>query len=196
MKNNQNPKKAALLFFAVVFSIAFVEGQTLTIQSSEIKIAGTTNVHDFTTESKEASGQLVFNGNKPIALTVEIPVRSIKNGQKTMDKKTHETFNDTQYPTISFKMTDLNSIVKDGTDILINVTGDLSMGGTSNKVTLDAKGKEVRPGVYIFEGSLPIVMSEWKLKAPTAMLGVMKVHDKVIVSYNVTFEGPVVELFF
>jgi hypothetical protein len=36
-------------------------------------------------------------------------------------------------------------------------------------------------------------MSDYNMKAPTAMLGVMKVGDQVTVKYNVTFEGPVVQ---
>jgi hypothetical protein len=44
-----------------------------------------------------------------------------------------------------------------------------------------------------FEGSLPLKMSDYNMKAPTAMLGVMKVGDQVTVKYNVTFEGPAVQ---
>lgn len=194
MKINLYPKKAASIFFAAVASIAIANGQALNIKSSVITIAGTTNIHDFTTESTGASGQLVFEGDKAIALTVEIPVRSIKSGENAMDKRTYGAFNDAQNPIISFKMTEVNSILKDGLDILVNVTGDLSMGGSSNKVTLEAKGKMEEPGVYTFQGSIPIVMSDWKMKPPTAILGVMKVGDKVTVNYNVTFEGPVIQL--
>jgi len=77
--------------------------------------------------------------------------------------------------------------------ISVTIGGTLAMAGTSKTVTLEANGKEVKPGTYTFEGSLPIKMSDYNMKAPTAMLGVMKVGDQVTVKYNVTFEGPVVQ---
>jgi len=36
-------------------------------------------------------------------------------------------------------------------------------------------------------------MSEFNMKAPTAMLGAMKTKDQVTVNYKVTFEGPAVQ---
>jgi len=60
-------------------------------------------------------------------------------------------------------------------------------------VTLKATGKEVSPGVYTFQGTQPIKMSDFGMKAPTAMMGTLKVKDDVTVNYRVTFEGAVVK---
>jgi polyisoprenoid-binding protein YceI len=110
-----------------------------------------------------------------------------------MDKKTHETFNEPKNPFINFKMSEVKSITTNGSEISVTIGGTLAMAGTSKTVTLEANGKEIKPGTYTFEGSLPLKMSDYNMKAPTAMLGVMKVGDQVTVKYNVTFEGPAVQ---
>ena len=90
-------------------------------------------------------------------------------------------------------MTELKSVQVNGDQIAVTVTGDLSLKGATNKVTLKADGKEVSPGVYTFQGALPIKMSDYGMKAPTAMLGTMKTKDQVTVNYKVTFEGAVID---
>jgi polyisoprenoid-binding protein YceI len=170
-----------------------VNAQTLTIKSFTMTIEGETNVkHDYTTKVTQLSGKMTVADNQPQSLTVEIPVRSIISGERLMDKKTHETFNAPKNPIIHFNMTEVNSIQVNGGDIAVAVTGNLSMGGATKKVALKAAGKEVSPGVYNFEGALPLKMSDFNMKAPTAMLGTMKTKDQVTVNYNVTFEGAAV----
>ena len=186
-------RTVSLLLFAFLMVGTLVNAQTLTIQSSTVTIDGETNVnHDFTTKVTQLSGKMTVANNRPQALAVEIPVRSIISGEKVMDKKTHETFNAAKNPMIQFNMTELNSMQVNGNAIAVTVTGNLSMGGATKKVTLKADGKEVKPGVYTFEGVLPLKMSDFKMKAPTAMLGTMKTKDQVPVNYKVTFEGPAV----
>ncbi|BBD45178.1 hypothetical protein SDC9_77353 [bioreactor metagenome] len=182
-----------LIAFIFVLTGTTVKAQTLKIKSSTITISGTTNVHPYTTTSTQASGELTVSNNKATVLNVNVPVKSIINGEKLMDKKTHETFNEPKNPFINFKMSEVKSITTNGSDISVVIGGTLAMAGTSKTVTLEANGKEIKPGTYTFEGSLPLKMSDYNMKAPTAMLGVMKVGDQVTVKYNVTFEGPAVQ---
>lgn len=171
-----------------------VHAQTLVIKSSAVTINGETNVnHDYVIKVTEVNGKMTVANNRPQTLTVEIPVRSLISGEKLMDKKTHEAFNEPKNPKILFQMTELKSVQVNGDQIAVTVTGDLSLKGATNKVTLRADGKEVSPGVYTFQGALPIKMSDYGMKAPTAMLGTMKTKDQVTVNYKVTFEGAEID---
>jgi len=194
MKTNLLRKSAvSMILFVFMMAGTLVNAQTLTIKSSTVTIDGETNVnHDFTTKVTQLNGKMTVANNRPQTLAVEIPVRSIISGEKVMDKKTHETFKAAKNPMIHFNMTELNSMQVNGKAIAVTVTGNLSMGGATKKVTLKADGKEVSPGVYTFEGALPLKMSDFNMKAPTAMLGTMKTKDQVTVNYKVTFEGSAV----
>ena len=183
----------SVLLFMFITTGALVHAQTLAIKSSAVTINGETNVkHDFKINATQVNGKMTVADNLPKTLTVEIPVRSLISGEKLMDKKTQEAFNEPNNPTILFNMTELNSIQVNGEDIAVTVTGNLSLRGATKKVTLKADGKVTKPGVYTFQGSLPIKMSDYGMKAPTAMMGTMKTKDLVTVNYKVTFEGATI----
>ena len=155
-------------------------------------INGTTNVHNFESKVTQASGELVINDKKVQSFSVEIPVKGIKSNEKLMDTKTYEAFDADKNPKISFKSTEVNSLKVDGNEVSVSVTGTMTIAGASRKVTLVSTGKIVKPGVYEFKGSIPVKMTDYKMKPPTAMLGVMKVGDDIKLKYSVTFEGAAV----
>lgn len=189
-----NGRIRSLLLLIFIATGVMVQAQTLAIKSSVVTINGETNVnHDYKINATQVNGKMTVADNRPKTLTVEIPVRSLISGEKLMDKKTHEAFNEPKNPTIVFNMTELNSIQVNGDNITVTVTGNLNLSGVTNKVTLKSDGKISNPGVYTFEGVLPVKMSDYGMKAPTAMLGTMKTKDQVMVNYKVTFEGATID---
>ena len=180
----------------IMLTISFMSGNAVQAQSLKLNaktfsmtINGTTNVHNFETKVTLASGELVINDKKVQTFSVEIPVKGIKSNEKLMDTKTYEAFDADKNPKISFKSTEVNSLKVDGNDISVSVTGVMTIAGASRKVTLVATGKIIKPGVYEFKGTIPVKMTDYKMKPPTAMLGVMKVGDEIKLKYSVTFEG-------
>ena len=182
-----------LLLVSILFA-ANTQAQSLKLnpKTFNMTIAGTTNVHNFESKVTLASGELVVNAKQAQSLTIEIPVKGIKSKEKLMDTKTYEAFNSDKNPTITFKSTEVNSLKIDDNNISVTVTGNLTIAGFTKKVSLSATGKIVKPGVYEFSGSIPVKMTDYKMKPPTAMLGMMKVGDDIKLKYTVTFEGPAV----
>jgi len=154
-------------------------------------ILGTTNVHDFKSKVTQAKGEAVVNANKELqSLVVEIPVRSIKSGEKLMDTKTYETFDVDKNPNITFKLTDVNSLHVDGNQVSVTLLGNLTMAGVTRKISLKSTGSSDKPGVYEFSGSVTLKMTDFKMSPPTAMMGLMKVGDAITLKYDVSFENP------
>ena len=152
-------------------------------------IYGTTNVHDFKTKVEQIKGELVVSSSKKVqSLNIEIPVRSIKSGEKLMDNKTYEAFKDGKYPTISFQLTDVASLQISGDDINVIVNGNLTIAGVTKRISFKTTGKSLKPGAYEFKGSIPLKMTDFKMKPPTAMLGVMKVGDAITLKYDINLE--------
>lgn len=195
MTRIQFSKLLMLLIVSFIFINANIQAQSLKINSktSTMTIFGTTNVHDFKTKVEQIKGELVVNGsNKVQSLNVEIPVRSIKSGEKGMDTKTYEAFNESKYPTISFQLVDASSLQISGDDINALVTGNLTMAGTTRKISFKTIGKKIKAGVYEFKGSVALKMTDFKMKPPTAMLGVMKVGDAITLKFDVNLEGAAI----
>jgi len=192
MTKNQFSKTGMLLFLSFIYFTGSVQAQSLKINSktSSMTIFGTTNVHNFKSNVELIKGELVINSSRKVqSLNVEIPVRSIKSGEKGMDNKTYEAFNDKKFPTISFQLVDASSLQISGDEINVMVTGNLTMAGTSRKISFKTTGKKLKPGVYEFKGSIPLKMTDFKMKPPTAMLGVMKVGDAITLKYSINLEG-------
>jgi len=192
MTKNQFSKTGMLLFLSFIYFTGSVQAQSLKINSktSSMTIFGTTNVHNFKSNVELIKGELVINSSRKVqSLNVEIPVRSIKSGEKGMDNKTYEAFNDKKFPTISFQLVDASSLQISGDEINVMVTGNLTMAGTSKKISFKTTGKKLKPGVYEFKGSIPLKMTDFKMKPPTAMLGVMKVGDAITLKYSINLEG-------
>ena len=176
----------------ILFSGTVIQAQTLKInpKTSTMTIFGTTNVHDFKIKVEQINGELVVNSSKKIqSLKVDIPVRSLKSGEKPMDNKTYEAFNETKNPTISFQLTDATSLQVTGDEVSVIVNGNLTMAGASRKISFKTTGKNLKPGIYEFKGSIALKMSDFKMKPPTAMLGMMKVGDAITLKYDINLEG-------
>ena len=188
MIKHQLSKPFMLLLVSFIYITGITQAQSFRInpKTSTMTIFGTTNVHDFKTKVEQIKGELVVDNSKKIqTLNVEVPVRSIKSGEKGMDNKTYEAFNDKKYPTISFQLVDVSSLQIKGDDITATVTGNLTMAGTTKRISFKTSGKNTRPGAYEFKGSIPLKMTDYKMKPPTAMLGVMKVGDAITLKYDI-----------
>lgn len=194
MKTSSNHLTQAFLVVIFILAANYLQGQTLKLnpKTFNMTLFGTTNVHNFDSKVTIASGEIVINSEKKVqSFSIEMPVKGIKSKEKLMDTKTYEAFDAEKYPKISFKSTEINSVKVDGNNVSVSVTGNMSMAGVTRKVTLTSAGKLLKPGVYEFSGTIPVKMTDYKMKPPTALV-VMKVGDDVKLKYTVTFEGPAI----
>ena len=175
----------------LVGSTSAVNAQTLKInaQSSTMTILGTTNVHNFQSKVTQMSGDLVISGKKVQSLKVDVPVKSIKSNEKLMDTKTYEAFNAEKNPTITFQLID--AVIQKATaeDIDVVLTGNLTMAGVTKKISFNTTGKALKAGTFQFTGSVALKMTDFKMKPPTAMLGMMKVGDAITLKFSIVLVG-------
>jgi polyisoprenoid-binding protein YceI len=178
---------------SILFStIGTIKAQTLTIipQSAAINIHGTSNLHDWDMKVTKVTGDLVVNSSKQItALVVKIPVTSIKSGKGIMDNKTYDAFDAPKNPNIVFQLIEASAVKITDKDAEITATGNLTMAGETRKISFKIIGKTTKTGDYQLKGSVPLKMTDFKMKPPTAMMGAMKTGDGVTIKFDVTFKG-------
>jgi polyisoprenoid-binding protein YceI len=184
------------LKLAILISISMFISGTLTAQvlkiapkSSVITINGTSNLHDWKSKSEQIKGELILDGvNQVKSFSLEVPVKSIKSGERLMDSKTYDTFNADKHPNISFKLTDVSNLQINGSNVNVVFNGNLTMAGSTKKVAIKATGKNTKAGTYIFNGGVNLKMTDFKMQPPTALLGAMKVGDGVRLAFDITLE--------
>lgn len=165
-------------------SIAFCQ-KNYSLKSHKVSVEGTSTIHDWSSKvtNVELSSQLTTEGTtlKSIQnVTVTIPVESIKseNGG-VMDDKTYEAFKHEKNPTITFKL--INSTI---TGNAVKANGSLTMAGVTKQIVVNATAKVSADGTVHLSGSQKLNMKDYKMTPPKAVMGTIKVGEKVVLLFE------------
>lgn len=201
MKNNVTATisriSKMLLAFIVVsaaWAMASVSAQTFVVKSYDMKISGTSNMHDWKMNAKDASINAVWNlQTGKIAdlsgLEFSMPVKGLKSESDLMDSRTYSTLKADKHQKINFKLVSADVTPQQGNQYLIKATGNLTIAGVTKSVVLMANGVMNSDKLITVTGSKKIKMSEWQIKPPSFMFGAMKVGDEVTIDFNLKFNG-------
>ena len=127
-------------------------------------------------------------GEKPVkAAQLVIPASALDCKNGTMNEHMRKAIKAKDYPTISFKITSYE--VKPGASAPSRATGELTMGGVTRPITVDAVATQAPDGSLHLVGSKDVVMTEWKLEPPKLFMGTMKVNPLVKVSFDLYLKG-------
>ncbi len=187
---------AALLLIAGGWSVAL--RSTFEFQpQTKISIKGTSTMHDFECQAGLVAGMVEFgtdsatdakemlNGLQNVS--VSVPVDRIACGNGTMDKKMREALQAGKAPLVKYTLSEAS--VVSGPDAegyhALRTSGKLFLAGQERPIEMTVRGRQMADGRFLFSGSKDIKMSEWGIKAPTAMLGTMKTGDQVTVAFEV-----------
>ncbi|MBE2186815.1 MAG: YceI family protein [Rhodothermales bacterium] len=159
--------------------------QPFSIASGTVRVAGTSNVHDWRCTSSRPTGsfQGEANGTSLTSvsnLTVTIPVATLDCRNGTMNSNLRRAMNASAQPTVRFA---LASATVSGRTISGN--GQLTINGTTKPVAIRAEAQAADGGGFRLTGSVPVVMSQFGITPPVAMMGTMRTGDRVTVSFDV-----------
>lgn len=169
------------------------------VKSFKMSVAGTSTLHDWeSTVNKVTAKAEIASSNGAIqsikGLNVEVDAKSITSTKgKVMDNKTWEALKADKHPKITYKLTKVESITKSGSEYVVKTTGNLTIAGVTKSVALDAKGKVLSNGDVEFTGSKLVVLSDFGMEQPTALMGTVKVGKEVTVKYAVVMSGAEVQ---
>lgn len=191
---NNSAKWILVCLVFLTFSVAQAQTYKTVPNISGVKIEGTSSIHAWESTSNQVSGELVLvsdakNGKQIHSLIFRVPVKSIKSGKGLMDSKTYDAFDNDKNPLITFQLTDVSQFKLTGKDIDATVTGTLNMAGFTKKINIKSSGNTISDGSIQFKGSVPLKMSDFKMKPPTAMMGALKTGDAVTIKFDVTFKS-------
>ncbi|MBX2970467.1 MAG: YceI family protein [Cyclobacteriaceae bacterium] len=168
-------------------------------KSSKLTITGTSSLHDWQCTVEQYTGvlQAVYTSNEfsdirslSFSATVN-SIRSIKEDgsyyEKGMDKNVYRAMKSDQHPSLTFSLSKVNSITPAGREYQIQVTGNLRMAGVTKPVSFSAVGR-VEQGGMVFEGKVPLKMTDYSIDPPTALFGTIKTGNEVDVHFKMVFQ--------
>jgi hypothetical protein len=174
----------------------------LTLGAGQVTIAGTSNVHEYTastTAIKVTRVQLnpsvagpnfwedVLKPGGVQAFEISIPAASLSSPKKDLDKNMHKALKVTEHQEITFRLRRLEP--RPGTPGGLRGIGLLQIAGVEREVTLDLTTKRGSAGLEV-HGELQLLMTDFGIAPPKAMLGMLKTDPKVTVTFDTLVAVP------
>lgn len=162
----------------------------------DMKLSGTSTMHNWTMDAKTFSGQAEF-GFKPgnanqlnslKGLTFSLVVQNLKSGESGLDKNAYKALKSGQYKDIEYKL--LSATIMPGKEnkYLIKTQGNLSIAGVTKQVSMDVYCTVNQDASITCTGSDKLEMTDYKVKPPTFMLGAMKTGDAITLNYTLVYK--------
>ena len=163
---------------------------------SKLWLAGTTNVGSWSCQAKTFEAVVEFDTNtapravhtsQRIALTVA--VRALDCANRGMTTELHRALRDTgrapAYVIGAFEMRDGEG----GDTVAVRATGTLTVAGVSRPIVLLVRSRRRSDGVLEAAGSVPLLMTDYGVTPPRAMLGLVRARDALEIHFVLLFSS-------
>ncbi|MBB3187493.1 YceI family protein [Microbacter margulisiae] len=181
----------AIVLFTMSFSVAHAEDTYDIVPSmSSMEVLGTSTLHNWhMNASNIISTAKVVNNTQIVSSLFKVEVNSLKSSEGTMmDNIAHKSLKMKNYPEIIFSIQSakVNSTNKTGFEG--TVTGNLMIAGVTRAVAIPVNVTYLVNNMIKVAGSIPLTMTEFGIKPPTAMLGMVKSGDQIRVAFVLIFK--------
>jgi polyisoprenoid-binding protein YceI len=190
--------KISLAMLALVGTTATAQSSARIAVSPESKlwIEGTSTIHDWTCKATSldaaievdaAAAQLAAAPPKMLKkVLVKVPVRSLKCGHGGMDDNMYKALKADSDPQISYILASFEPANEEATEFTLKTVGTLTIAGKENKLQMDVAAVRLPDGTVKATGTVPIKMTDFGIKPPTAIFGRIKAGDDVKVKFELS----------
>ncbi len=190
----------ALGLIATPFATAQDASAPLALASAKVSLAGTSNIHEFTAATTEvrvtrvalangASGAAlvaaVLNPGAVEAFEIAIRTASLTSPKEGIDKNMHKALKADEFKDITFRLLRLEAT----TAAAPRAVGLLKIAGVECEVAFEVK-TTATPAALTVTGTVPLVMTDYGITPPKAMLGMLKTDPRITVTFEVVLAVP------
>ncbi|MFW6200392.1 MAG: YceI family protein [Gemmatimonadota bacterium] len=167
---------------------------------SRLWIEGTSTVRDFTCEAGVVAATFRTNPvEDPLAMSsleeilrqasVQIPAPQLDCSNGTMNDHMWNALRAEEEPDIRFEFDRYRVLPRDGEAASVALPGELTMAGVTRPVTVAGQATPEEDGSLRVVGSSELDMTEWNVRPPSLMFGVMRVGEVVEVHFDLIVRG-------
>jgi polyisoprenoid-binding protein YceI len=162
----------------------WVDG-TSTLRAFQCKAASLTAHVE--TQAPEAV-RAVLAGEKAVrTVEVRVPAAALDCGNGKMNDHMRKALKAKDHEMIEFRLASY-ATTKTADGVTGEITGVLTLGGVQQTITMQGSASDGGNGTLRVVGTHELLMSEYGLKAPTLMLGTLKVGDRVKVGFDLALK--------
>lgn len=136
--------------------------------------------------SSEASKNLpeALRNNQVAGIEIKIPVSELKSGEPKLDKNLQKAMDIDEFPEVIYRIDNYDNLKSTYCSIVVaKVYGLLTIHGKANLVAIEAEF-QFEPGGVKISGNYTLKMSDYGVRPPTMMLGMIKVRDPVTIRFH------------
>ena len=174
----------------------------LAITSGRVTIAGTSNIHEYTastTSVRITRAQLAASVAGPAfwdnalkldaveAFEIAIPAATLTSPKDGLNKNMYKALKVQEYPDITFRLVRVEP--KADAAGAARALGVLKIAGVERRVALDITTQRTGSTLTV-QGRVDLLMTDYGIKPPTAMLGMLKTDPKVTVTFETVLAVP------
>jgi polyisoprenoid-binding protein YceI len=165
---------------------------------SKLWIDGTSNLHSWSCKAETLDAQIDLDAVAAVQLAtappkalkrvqVKVPVKSLKCGHGAMDDNLYKALNADATPEISYILATFEAVPGSAADsFTLHTAGTLTVAGKENKIAMDVEATRLPDGSVKAKGVIPIKMTDYGIKPPTAIFGRLKTGDEVKINFELT----------
>jgi len=166
---------------------------------TRVSIAGTSNIHPYTASTTDVRlSRLVLapvNGDRlqsaakaggVEAFDIAIRAASLTSPKEGLDKNMHKALKVAEHPDITFRLARLEAGAAANT---LKAVGMLTIAGVERQVTFAMK-TAVNASTITVMGEVDLLMTDYGIAPPKAMLGMLKTDPKITVTFETVFAVP------
>lgn len=162
-------------------------------QGSRLWIEGTSTLHAWTCRTSELKAAFELGGTADAIpgagalskVAVDVPVKSMKCGKGKMDENMYKALKANEFPSIDYKLVSyelLPGATKDSA--MIRTAGTLTIAGVTKQISMDVTTRR-DADLITSTGSTQMLMTDFGIKPPVVMAGMLKTGNKITVSFDI-----------
>jgi polyisoprenoid-binding protein YceI len=171
----------------------------LALTAARVSIAGTSNIHEFSASTTDVkvtrlvladgiagAGMLnaALNPGSLEAFEIVVKAGTLSSPKEGLDKNMWKALKTGQHPNIVFTLTRL-----EGKPGALRAIGMLQIAGVEKEVAFDLKAAANASTITVI-GEVPLLMTDYGITPPKAMLGMLKTDPKITVTFEVVLGAP------
>ncbi len=126
------------------------------------------------------------------AFRLRVPVESLRCGNKHMERDMYRALRSAENPVIEFQFQELVGAVHHDIDeksYRATISGTLTLAGTQRKVKIPIEAVRVSRDCFRLRARLPLRMTDFRVTPPTALLGMVKAKDDLVVNFELYLQS-------
>jgi len=167
---------------------------------SKLWIEGGSNLHDWSCKASAIDASIDVDEAflktptpSPTLLKkvqVKVPVRNLKCGHGGMDNNLYKALKADDTPEISYILATFDVVAGTTSDsFTVKTVGALTVAGTERTVNMDVTASRLADGTVRAEGALSLLMTDFGVKPPRALLGTLRTDNEITVKFSLLV-GP------